>query len=35
MNPVVLDAFALAIIAGHSPLAFPGLPGHAPAMLPI
>jgi FAD/FMN-containing dehydrogenase len=30
MNPAVLDAFALAIIAGHSPPAFPGLPGQAP-----
>jgi FAD/FMN-containing dehydrogenase len=30
MNPVVLDAFALAIIAGHSPPAFPGIPGHEP-----
>lgn len=30
MNPVVLDAFALAIIAGNSPPAFPGIPAHAP-----
>jgi hypothetical protein len=30
MNPVVLDAFALAIIAGNSPPAFPGIPGHEP-----
>ena len=30
MNPAVLDAFALAIIAGHSRPAFPGMPGHAP-----
>jgi hypothetical protein len=30
MNSVVLDAFALAIIAGHSPPAFPGIPGRAP-----
>ena len=29
-NPAVLDAFALAIIAGEGPPAFPGLPGHAP-----
>ena len=28
MNPAVLDAFALAIIAGEGPPAFPGLPGH-------
>jgi len=28
MNPVVLDAFALAIIAGNSTLTFPSLPGH-------
>ncbi|HEY1605376.1 MAG TPA: FAD-binding protein [Allosphingosinicella sp.] len=27
MNPQVLDAFALAIIAGDGPSAFPGLPG--------
>ena len=30
MNPVVLEAFALAIIGGHSPPAFPGIPGHEP-----
>jgi FAD/FMN-containing dehydrogenase len=30
MNPVVLDAFALAIIGGGSPPAFPGIPGHEP-----
>lgn len=30
MNPVVLDAFALAIIAGSSPPAFRGIPGHEP-----
>jgi len=30
MNPVVLDSFALAILAGESPLAFPGIPGHEP-----
>jgi Berberine and berberine like len=30
MNPVVLDAFALAIIAGGSPPAFADIPGHAP-----
>ncbi|MBA3656477.1 MAG: FAD-binding oxidoreductase [Gemmatimonadaceae bacterium] len=30
MNPVVLDAFALAIIAGESQSAFPGVPGHEP-----
>jgi FAD/FMN-containing dehydrogenase len=29
-NPAVLDAFALAIIAGHSEPAFPGVPGHEP-----
>ncbi|HEY2132085.1 MAG TPA: FAD-binding protein [Acetobacteraceae bacterium] len=29
-NPAVLDAFALAIIAGEGPPAFPGLPGHEP-----
>lgn len=32
MNPVVLDAFALAIIAGNSPPAFPGIPGHEPGL---
>jgi FAD/FMN-containing dehydrogenase len=30
MNPAVLDAFALVIIAGHGPPAFPGLEGHEP-----
>jgi FAD/FMN-containing dehydrogenase len=30
MNPAVLDAFALAIIAGNSEPAFPGVPGHEP-----
>ena len=30
MNPAVLDAFALAIIAGEGDPAFPGIPGHAP-----
>jgi len=30
MNPAVLEAFALAICAGHGPPAFPDLPGHAP-----
>ena len=30
INPAVLDAFALAIIAGNSPPAFPGIPGHEP-----
>ena len=30
MNPVVLDAFALAIIAGESPSTFPSIPGHEP-----
>jgi FAD/FMN-containing dehydrogenase len=30
MNPVVLNAFALAIIGGGSPPAFPGIPGHEP-----
>jgi hypothetical protein len=30
MNPAVLDAFALVIIAGHEPAAFPGIPGHEP-----
>jgi FAD/FMN-containing dehydrogenase len=29
-NPVVLDAFALAIIAGGGQPAFPGIPGHEP-----
>ena len=30
MNPAVLDAFALVIIAGHGPPAFPGVAGHEP-----
>jgi FAD/FMN-containing dehydrogenase len=30
MNPVVLDAFALAIIATAGPPAFPSIPGHEP-----
>lgn len=30
MNPAVLDAFALAIIAAGQPPAFPGIPGHEP-----
>jgi hypothetical protein len=30
MNPLVLDAFALAIIAGGGPPAYPGVPGHEP-----
>jgi FAD/FMN-containing dehydrogenase len=30
MNPDVLDAFALAIIDGEDPPAFPGLPSHEP-----
>ena len=30
MNPAVLDAFALAIIAGGESPAFPGIPGHKP-----
>jgi FAD/FMN-containing dehydrogenase len=30
MNPLVLDAFALAIIAGGRPRAYPGVPGHEP-----
>jgi len=30
MNPAVLDAFALAIIATGGPAAFPGIPGGAP-----
>jgi FAD/FMN-containing dehydrogenase len=30
MNPAVLDAFALAIIAGGSPPAIPGIAGHEP-----
>jgi hypothetical protein len=30
INPDVLRAFALVIIAGHGPPAFPGIPGHEP-----
>jgi FAD/FMN-containing dehydrogenase len=30
MNPAVLDAFALVIIAGHGPPAFPGIRSHEP-----
>ena len=30
MNPDVLNAFALAIVAGEDPPAFPGLPSHEP-----
>ena len=30
MNPAVLDAFALALIAGGDPQTAPGLPGHEP-----
>jgi FAD/FMN-containing dehydrogenase len=30
MNPAVVDAFALAIIAGSSQAAFPDIPGHQP-----
>jgi hypothetical protein len=30
MNPVVTEAFMLAIVASEGPPAFPGLPGHAP-----
>jgi FAD/FMN-containing dehydrogenase len=30
MNPKVLDAFALAIVAGEGPPAYPGLRGHEP-----
>jgi hypothetical protein len=30
MNPAVLEAFALAIIAAGEPPAFPGMPGHEP-----
>jgi FAD/FMN-containing dehydrogenase len=32
MNPAVLDAFALAIVAGEGPPAFPGIPGHEPRL---
>ena len=30
MNPAVLDAFALAIIAGGHAATYPGVPGHEP-----
>ena len=30
MNPKALDAFALAIIGGEGPPAYPGLAGHSP-----
>ena len=30
MNPAVLDAFALAIVASEGPPAYPGLRGHEP-----
>ncbi|HXT78143.1 MAG TPA: FAD-binding protein [Acetobacteraceae bacterium] len=30
MNPAVLDAFVLAIVASEGPPAFPGIPGHQP-----
>src|SRR5699024_7268492 len=30
MNPAVLDAFALAIVAGEEPNVFPDIPGHEP-----
>jgi FAD/FMN-containing dehydrogenase len=30
INPAVLDAFALAIIAGGRPATYPGIPGHEP-----
>jgi hypothetical protein len=33
MNPSVLDAFALAILGGSSPQAFPGIPGHEPDLV--
>src|SRR5699024_4420734 len=32
MNPAVLDAFALAIIAGEESKTIPGVPGHKPDM---
>lgn len=34
-NPAVLDAFALAIIAGGERHAYPGVPGHEPKNLPL
>ena len=33
MNPAVVDAFALAIIAGGGPPAYPGIPGHQPDLI--
>jgi FAD/FMN-containing dehydrogenase len=33
MNPAVVDAFALAIIAGGGPPAYPGIPGHQPDLV--
>ncbi len=33
MNPTVLDAFALAIIAAGGPPSFPGIPGHEPDLI--
>lgn len=30
MNPAVLDAFALVIVAANEPPAYPGIPGHEP-----
>jgi FAD/FMN-containing dehydrogenase len=32
INPAVTEAFALAIVGSEGPPAFPGLPGHEPAM---
>src|SRR5262249_32201743 len=32
-NPAVLTAFALAIIGGFGPPAYPGIPGHEPNLL--
>jgi hypothetical protein len=33
MNPLVLNAFALAIVAGGSEPAFPGISNHEPDMV--
>jgi FAD/FMN-containing dehydrogenase len=33
MNPKVLDAFALAIVGGEGPPAYPGFPGHEPDLV--
>lgn len=33
LNPAVLDAFALAIIAGGGPPVYPGIPGHEPDLM--